>query len=56
MCSVAGGVFTRASSHLLLSANLAFSRKREIVPDSEHPFSEVRYLSLSIHIYIYMYM
>lgn len=29
MCSVAGGVFTRTSSNLLLSANLAFSRKRE---------------------------
>lgn len=48
MCSVVGGVFTRISSHLLLSANLAFSRKREIVPDSEHPFFEVRYISLYI--------
>lgn len=48
MCSVAGGVFTRNSSHLLFSANLAFSRKREIVPDSEHPFFELRYLSLYI--------
>lgn len=37
-------VFLEEPQALLLSANPTFSRKREIAPESEHPFLEVRYL------------